>query len=439
MALQQVVKFLKTVDELEAAKNLLKTFVKYSNSLQQYDELGMLFQEVKAYPESLQMLEKCLAVASTPEQLYAVRANLSKLYNHLNDPQQSIFYASLNLKVNSNDFEALMEQSFSYYLLGDYKKSYEIQDELLKRDDLPENVLKRITFNMGTFHLYKGEFKEGMFKIVNGGKKIGLWPSVDKPFPKWNGQKTDKTVLVYGEGGIGDEITDVRFIKELESRGIKAQWISQHKLTDLFARNGIPVTTEKQLSMFGDYVYCEAMNLPFQLDMDEDKLWHGPYLSADPKYIEKWQKILPKKFITIRWNGNPYYDQDLHRGVNFDSLLKTVKPYKLPLVSLQIDDNRIKHKDVINVDIESWEDTLAIQHLAQLNITSCTSVAHSSSAIGARTVVLPPIATYYPWINLKEDSSSWWYGPNTKAFPQTKHKDWTEPLAKLKEYMDTIL
>lgn len=439
MALQQVVKFLKTVDELEASKNLLKTFVKYSNSLQQYDELGMLFQEVKAYPESLEMLEKCMAVASTPEQLYAVRANLSKLYNHLNDPQQSIFYASLNLKVNPGDFEALMEQSFSYYLLGDYKKSYEIQDELLKRDDLPENVLKRITFNMGTFEIARGNFKEGMFKMVVGGKKIGIWPASKKPFPKWDGQKTDKTVLVYGEGGIGDEIIHIRFMKELSERGIKAHWVSNHSLNELFASNGYSTITEKKLSMFGDYLYCEAMNLPILLDKEENDLYHGEYLSASPEYIEKWKKILPKKFITIRWNGNPYYDQDLHRGINLEQLIETVSPYKIPLVSLQIDRNKTDRKGIINPEIESWQDTLAIQHLSQLNVTSCTSTAHSSAAMGLNTVVMPPIATYYPWLNLREDDTSWWYGPTVKVYPQTKHKDWSEPLAKLKQHMDTIL
>lgn len=434
-----IIQFLKQIDELQQAKNLLKTFAKHSVSLEQYDKLGMLFQEVKAYNESLEMLKMCSELAITPQQSYAVRANLAKLYNHLNDPENSIINSSINLKINLNDYEALMEQSFSYYLLGDYQKSFEIQDELLTRKDLPENVLKRITFNMGTFHLYKGEFKEGMFKIVHGGKQIGLWPSVKKPFAKWDGEHTDKTILVYGEGGIGDEFTDVRFIKELQNRGYNALWISNHKLTDLFARNNISTIKEQDISMFNDYVYCEAMSLPYQLDMDEDKLWHGPYLSASQEYINKWKIILPENFITIRWNGNPYYDQDLHRGVDLSSLVNVVESYNLPLVSLQVDDNKIMRYNMIDPKIENWEDTLAIQHLAKLNITSCTSTAHSASAIGANTVVLPPIATYYPWIHLKEDNSSWWYGPTTKVFPQTKHKDWTEPLSKLKQYMDTII
>ena len=176
MHLTAVVEFLRTTDELKTAKELLNTFAKYARSIEQYDELGMLYEKIKAYPESVKMLEKCLATAPHPQQLKAVRSNLSKVYNHVNDPDKSLFYSNLNLEMNPNDYEARMEQTFSYYLRGDYDKSNEIQIELLKDPNLPDNVKKRITFKMGTFEMMNGNFKEGLFKMVMGGKDSkGVW------------------------------------------------------------------------------------------------------------------------------------------------------------------------------------------------------------------------------------------------------------------------
>jgi tetratricopeptide (TPR) repeat protein len=434
MHLTAVVEFLRATDELKTAKELLNTFSKYATSLEQYDELGMLYEKIKAYPESLKMLDKCLAVCPHPEQMKAVRANLSKVYNHVNDPDKSLFYSNLNLEMNPKDYEAKMEQTFSYYLRGDYKKSHEIQLELLSDPNLPENVKKRITFNMGSFDIMHGNFKQGMYKMIMGGKAIGIWKGINKPFPKWTGEQTNKTILIYAEAGIGDEIINIRFCKEIEKRGMKYLWVGYRKDTnELFKTNGYRVVeSDTNLDPMEEYVYCESMSLPVLLDLDKDDLWHGTYLTPKQEYIDRWKEILPQEFITARWCGNPYYDQDLHRTVNKELLLETLAKSCLPVVSLQIDEPT---EGLINPDIKDWDDTLAIQYLAKLNVTSCTSTAHSASAIGANVVVMPPICKYYPWELLKKDTYSYWYSDNTRVFVQKKHKDWTEPLQRLEEIL----
>lgn len=433
MHLTQVVNFLRQTDELSTAKVLLDTFAKYSNTVEQYDELGMLYEKCKFYHDSLAMLEKCYAAVYEPQVKKSVRANLAKVYNHLNEPKKSIFYSNLNLEMNPNDFEALMEQSFSYYLLGNYAKSHDIQFELLKKENLPDNVKKRITFNMGSFEMEEGDFKSGLYKMIMGGKEIGLWTPMRSAYKKWDGSQTKKTVLVYAEAGIGDELINVRFMNEFKKRSINAIWIGHRKETnDLFKRNGFKVlSTKDQLDPLEEYVYCEAMTLPILLDIDKTQFWQGSYITPDEKYVEKWRKILPDKFLTVRWSGNPLYDQDLHRSVDCDLLVSSLKELNLPIISLQIDNKYTMKNDLIDVDVENWEDTLAIQHLALGNITSCTSTAHSAGSIDAKNYVLPPICTYYPWLGRVEENRSWWYSKNTKVFVQKKHKSWNEPINKL--------
>jgi len=443
MHLIAIIDFLKQVDELKAAKELLNTFAKYSTTLTQFDELGMLYEKVKAYPESLQMLEKCYTSTYEPSALFSIRSNFAKVYNHLNDPLQSLYYSNLNLEVDPLNAEVKMEQSFSYYLYGDFKKSWEIQNKLLQDTTIDESVKNRITFNMGTFDMANGLFKQGLRKMVLGGKHIGIWPPVQKPFEKWNGEYTDKTLLVYAEAGIGDQIIHIRFMHELKKRNINAIWIGGHDdIREVFKFNGYNILdNDRTLDPFEEYVYTDSTSLCVLLDLDIDQLWDKPYLTIPEEYINKWKSILPNKFVTIRWNGNPYYDQDLHRGVPVDLLFKTVKESidsDVSIVSLQIDENSITTEGLIQVDIENWFDTLAIQSLALTNVTSCTSTAHSAGAIGANCIVLPPICTYYPWINLKENRNSHWYDANLKAFVQTKWRNWDEPMNLLRNELGVL-
>lgn len=440
MHLTAICEFLQKVDELKTAKNLLDTFAKYANSLQQYDELGMLYEKVKAYPESLAMLEKCISLVENDNQRYSIYANFAKVYNHVNNPDKSIYYSSLILKKFPNDFEAKMELSFSHYLKNDIKTSYNIQSELLHSPNLPDNVRNRIRFNMGSFELIRGNFKAGMKGMIFSGRDIKIYPQIPSPFPRWNGSKETKaTVVVYAESGIGDEIINIRFMKYFEKYNIKAVWVDIRKdISKMFRRNGFHAIDSIAQLPKDDYVMCEAMSLPILLDVEQNDLWHGPYLTPSQEHIEKWKKILPEKFMTVRWSGNPYYDQDLHRTVDRELLVTSLQKYNLPLISLQID-SKGEDKRLIDVDIESWEDTLAIQHLAAMNITSCTSTGHSASAIGAPCIILPPIATYYTWLPLKEDSTSYWYGSNTKVFPQKKHKNWIDSINLACNHIDEVL
>jgi hypothetical protein len=62
-------------------------------------------------------------------------------------------------------------------------------------------------------------------------------------------------------------------------------------------------------------------------------------------------------------------------------------------------------------------------------ITSCTSIAHLSAALGQETWVIVPILPYYAWAAPGE--SSVWY-ESVKLFRQTQYGNWDEPLNKVR-------
>lgn len=426
--LDHVISFLKQTDQLEVGSDLLQAFKKYSNTLEQFDQLGRLFYDVKDYKNSLECTEHALELSRTVAQQYSVRANLAKLYNHTNLPEKSIQCSLENLNINQNDYESKMELLFSYYLNSDFSKSRSILEQLLSDPNTPSDVRGRCEFNQGSYLLDDGNFKEGLVKFIDVGHKIGIWPDdFTIPFAKWNGEQTDKTILIIAEGGIGDEVINVRFAKNVEHMGMKVLFQSNHKdAKDLFERNGFAtISSIKEAPI--DCLYVKAMYLPIVLDLDKDELWTGPYLKPDPKYVEKWKAILPQgKKVSIKWSGNPRYEQDLHRSVPLDVLNEALDFSRddITFVSVQKEyfDKILEYPKVFNASqyLETLEDLIACLSLMEYNISSCTSVAHIAAAAGFPITVCPPVATYYTWLG-----DAKWYGDHCKILRQRKWRDWS--------------
>ena len=81
----------------------------------------------------------------------------------------------------------------------------------------------------------------------------------------------------------------------------------------------------------------------------------------------------------------------------------------------------------------SWEDTAACIQNLDLVITSCTSIAHLSAAMGKPTWVIVPILPYHVWAYGDEHSP--WYQKTTRVFRQKTFGKWDEPFAEVREQL----
>lgn len=425
--LDHIIQFLKQTDELQTASTLLKTFKKYSTGLHQFDQLGRLFHDVKDYKEALECTEKTLALASAPQELYAVRANLAKLYNHTNQPQKAIQYIDANLAVNPEDYEAKMEKVFSYYLAADPEKSKALTEELLADPKTPDNIRDRCAFNYGSYQLDDGDFKNGLRGFVEVGHKLGIWPKGKLHGAEWDGKTIPgATIAFVSEGGIGDEVINIRFMKHIRDRGMNPIYLTHRKdVADLFNHSGLTTVTDIN-QVPADALWTRAMYLPIVLDLDEQDLWSGPYLKPNLEYVEKWKRILPQgKKIAIKWSGNPMYEQDLHRSIPLDKLNQVLNFSRTDatIVSVQKEHYQEleKYPNVFNAApyLETLEDLLACLSLMDYTISSCTSVAHVAAGAGLPITVCPPVATYYLWLG-----DAKWYGDNCTVLRQRKWSNW---------------
>jgi len=85
-------------------------------------------------------------------------------------------------------------------------------------------------------------------------------------------------------------------------------------------------------------------------------------------------------------------------------------------------------------EMKTWKDTAEIIASMDLVISSCTSIAHLSAAMGKETWVISPILPYYIWA-LPIDTSPWY--KNVKLYRQTQYGNWDNPFERIEKDLHT--
>jgi hypothetical protein len=423
-------------DERQKAWELIDFYFSHAKTLEDYDTLGYVALKADKRDTYLECAEATHALARTPEQLYTTRINLYKAYNMMNYPEKALMRIEQNLEINSNDFDALCQKAANISLLGEKDKGEAIILELMQK--YPGKVSDLGVMLCGKY-LREGHLAKGMLAFLGKYKGKGVFPDTLK-MKQWDGIiRPDTKIYVDGEGGIGDEIINIRFFDHLQRMGMRPILYSVGKYrkdTDnLFRRHGYEIVNDTY-SIDPRCQWTPLMSLPAYLELSEDDLWKGPYLT--PLKQEKNRIDSPKFKIGIKCSGNPYFAQDEYRKIPLETMLQYL-PENAEIY--YIDKEERKHPGVIDLSsrIESWEDTLDFIDQMDCIVSSCTSLVHAAGAIGKTTFVAVPIAEYYIWTTSKRDTSSPWYGSNFHVMRQTKVRDWHEPLSQIEHKVREIM
>lgn len=301
--------------------------------------------------------------------------------------------------------------------------------------DVSEDILRgqeqndpRVLFNLGWHDMRHGKLKQG-FEGMNIGRFISVFGSQPIPGKIWKDEPLDgKTLLLRCEGGLGDEIINFRFAEDFKRMGANVVVSCHTTLAPLFSRHGFVCVSEKAIPFVMYDYWVPAMSAAYVLGYEFDTLPGKPYLHAEPAILTKKPGTLK---VGVRWSGNPQFEHEQHRKFDPKLMIDLHKIDGLSLYSLQRDGDLVDNlpfQDLKN-DMKSWEDTASIIAGLDLVITSCTSVAHLSAALGKETWVLVPILPYYIWAVPGKKSA--WY-ESAKLFRQTEYGNWDKPFADIR-------
>ncbi len=426
-----VVKVLTSKEKRTTAVILLDEMFGLAKPLAEYEAVGEAALEVKYAELYLKCAELCYSFSRTNEQLIASRENLYKAYNLNNMPEKALFYIELNLKAMPDDTDTLTQKAFNLSLSNRKEEAEQIIEKLISENKQADTPLD---YAMCGKYLRAGQTSKGINFFINTFKKENpLFKSLGLKF--WDGGiYPGKTIVVNGEGGIGDEIINIRFFEHLRQLGMNpilySSWhMYRPDLVGVFRRHGFEVTTN-HFFFKKDWMWTHMMSLPGFLGLKEKDLWSAPYLTP----LKQEKNRLPntgKYRIGIKANGNPHFEQDVYRRIPIEPFLNAL-PKEAEVYYI---DTEKEYEGTISLKprIQNWEDTLDFIDQMDIIVSSCTSLAHAAGAMGKRSIVMVPIAEYYIWTSTRTNETTPWYGDNFTVLKQTRVRSWEEPLARMRE------
>lgn len=218
-------------------------------------------------------------------------------------------------------------------------------------------------------------------------------------FPQWRGEPlAGKSILVWGEQGIGDQIQAARFIPQLRALGARVTVVCLPHNVRIFEQLGAErvIAAEGDVA-FPDHDYWSLIwSLPGPLGVTYETLAAPPYLTPPP--------AAHRGGIAVSWRGSPNNANDAHRSMPDDWLLRLVPG----AVELQPAGDSL--------------DSLAQVAAFDLVITVDTAWAHMAGAIGKPCwLLLSHSGVDWRWF--PEGPTSPWY-PSVRLFWQAHPHDW---------------
>lgn len=307
--------------------------------------------------------------------------------------------------------------------IGDFAAGWELSQQLAKED--PEN--DRAAYNRGWYLLRQGKLQEG-FALLDRGRREGVFGNRNPgtPQPMWDG-KSRGTVLLYLEGGLGDQIHQARYAADIEARGCKVILACSDALVLLLkqvAGLSAIVTHDAVLSIYHDF-WTPGMSALVPLGFEYEDIKGGAYL---PKpFAERTRR----RRIGLRWSGNPRFEHEQHRVFPPELMFDAVKDVNADFICLQRDADMEACPDwVTKVPLDDWLQTQVIVASCDLVITSCTSVSHLSAAMGIETWVVQPILPYYPYARPGDRTA---FYDNMRLYRQEAFGEWSAPFEAIRQ------
>ena len=264
--------------------------------------------------------------------------------------------------------------------------------------------------------------------------------------PRWTGQDVkDKTVLVLGEQGHGDNIQFVRFIGDIQARGARVILAVNDGLKPLLQGPAIPhiVCPGDELPEF-DY-WVPIMSIPGVIGTTLENLAKVQfYLTANADLQRQWQDRLgPKNRLRVGfcWSGRRDTWINQHKGMPFADMLALIRRNpNYEWINLQVDCTAEEEAELVAAGvtaypgtISNFADSAALMMHMDVILAVDTAVAHLAGALGRPVwVMLSQFALDWRWLLNRDDSP--WY-TTARLFRQPKMGDWASVTDKVHKFL----
>jgi tetratricopeptide (TPR) repeat protein len=342
---------------------------------------------------------------------------------------------------------ALAAKGMLFDLTGRGAQALQALEAARRRE--PENV--DIGHNLAICRLRHGDFARGWRDFeLRRQKENFIGRHRRFPFPEWQGEPlAGKSILVYPEQGLGDEIMFSACIPPLAGQARHVALECDPRLEALFRRSFPQCTVlgrrptvandwVNELSPRPDY-QVPAGSLPQHFrSKPEDFPSHDGFLRADAAKVTRWKARLealgPGPKIGLSWRGGVAHTGKARRSLSLEQLRPVLELPGRHFVCLQYGDVG-KELESAPVRIHYWQEgiddydeTAALVCALDSVLSVCTAVVHLAGALGRPALVMVPIGA--EWRYGAEGERMPWY-PSVRLVRQAGIGDWPGVLAEV--------
>ena len=407
----------KLEEAIEAYQQAIRIQPNYADA---YNNLGVVLIDHEKLEESVQIYQKTLEI----------QPNYADAYNNLGN--------------------ALREQGKLEESIRIFQKAIYIQPNYAEAHN-----------NLAMTLLLKGDFKNG-WKQYEWRRQCDNFPFEKRDFPQpfWEGtDPKDKSILVWTEQGIGDEIMFSSILPDLLNRNANVIVESDTRMVSLFQRSFpkirfIPRQNPPNSQLLNTTVDYQtpigSLGKWFRTDKNSFILNRNTYLRACPKKTseirKKYQELAKEKIlIGISWKSTGINQRQTYSKKKKSTLLEHWQPVLAQrnyyFINLQYGNVKQelnefqKHTDLKiyqdeEIDSLSSLDDFAAQISAlDLVISTSNTTVHLAGALGKQVWTLLPHIPDWRWTLEREDTL--WY-PRMRLFRQHRIGDWSKAFQQVK-------
>lgn len=305
---------------------------------------------------------------------------------------------------------------------------------------------KEARFYRSLFHLLNGNFLEG-WKGYESRIHPQNFRSGSLNYPVWRGENIkEKTLLIHGEQGLGDEIMFSSCIPDAIARGPKVVIECNGKLAPILARSFPSTRVVKRIELKSPSWDEIAKTIDYRIPIGSlpnlfrrssgDFPQHTGYLKSDFAQTEHWRAALRKLgrrlCVGISWRGGTTATRRNSRSTQLLDWLPIFQSPECIFINLQYDSNTaelanfaLKH-DIpaftFEEAIADYDKTAALIMALDLVISVQTAVVHLAGALGKRTWVLVPAIPEWRY-GIRGERMIWY--PEVQLIRSEERQDWT--------------
>jgi len=404
--------------------------------------LGSVLVDLKEYERAEEVLRRATELAPDMVEAYI---NLAFVQMERRTISEAIASCQKALELDSGNVSALNNLGRAYMAIGRHDEAETSIREALKVNPQHTETLQA----MGIQHFLRGRWAEAWECYDQRwhieGSRLRAFPQ-----PLWQGEPVHgKTILVWGEQGVGDEIMFTSMVPDLLAQGANVILELDSRLVTLYQRSFpsvrcVPRQTPP-VSVTGEAgidFQISCGNLGKWLRSDEASFAGQPsFLMPDPNRIlecrQRHKDKIDDQVIGISWrSANPDIGDD--KSMNLMLLKPLALLPNVTLVDLQYGDTEMERAEFESetgvhiyrdpeIDATDDLDGLAAQISVMDSIVSISNTTvHMAGALGVQTNVMLPVTPLWRWMFDREDSP--WYS-SVSLFRQLEVGCW-EPVVE---------